>query len=883
MLYLFDGTAIAYRAFFAFINNPLRNSEGINTSGIFGTLNTIIKILEERNPDSLAFVFDRGGKTPRHEKYPEYKATREKMPDELRSTIPLILEAVEAMGIPILQQEGVEADDILATVAGAASANGEKVVIVTGDKDIFQIIDENISILQPGRGGQSDEKLFTVENADERLGVPPEQIVDFLSLIGDSSDNIPGVKGIGKKTAQKLLGDYRTLEDIYENLDKLTKGQRSKLQDGRQDAFMSRELIRLLHIDDFADPDWKSMKRGEQDEKKLKELLTRLELQSMMKKLLDVREPEEKIVLVKEEKYLKDWLSGSPSRLGCFLLWDGPKPFEGKVVGAGLAAEGMDTIYVPVNHRREDELFDSSDNISQFVSIFAEGIDGKEIITHDDKAFMHLIRHDVNLTGTRLLSYLLAPAVSRHTLEFDLMYHLKINLAPLGDLLSSSKAPYASIDMEDAKKACGQRASAVLKLGKVLQEKLEDEDLKSLYDDIEKPLVDILYRMENRGVYIDTDVLDELSARFTEKADELEKQAYNIAEEEFNLDSPKQLREILFDKLDLPVQRRTKTGPSTDIEVLETLSHIHPMPRIIVEYRHFRKLVNTYTSVLPGLVNRDTGRIHSVLHQSVAATGRLSSSDPNLQNIPVRGEHGREIRRAFQAQKEGYVLLSADYSQIELRILAHISGDEGLKAAFESGEDIHTMTASKVFGIDVEEVNSDHRGIAKAVNYGIAYGLTPFGLSKDIDVSIGEAKKIIDDYFDKYPGVKNYMDEMVKDAEDKGYVTTLLGRRRYLPDIQGKNHNLREFAKRTAINTPIQGTSADLIKKAMIDVDKRLRDKGTEGFMILQIHDELLLEVPENEADELSLLLKETMENAMKLSVPIEVEVEFGETWADIH
>ncbi len=885
-LYLFDGTALVYRAYFAFISHPLRNSEGLNTSPIFGVVNSILKILRERDPEHIAFVFDAGGKTQRHELYEDYKATREKMPDELRDVLPYVNETIENMGIPIIMKRGTEADDIMATIARKAAKKGYNPVIVTGDKDLLQVIDKDIHVLSPGRGGRSQETMYTEENAKERMGVSPSQIVDYLALVGDSSDNIPGVKGVGKKTAQKLLDKYKDLDDIYDNIDELSGAVKKKMENSKEQAYLSKKLVQIDYDIDCGDIDFENMKRGGANYKKLAEIFEKLELQSLMKEILPSKETEVEIVIAGSKEDIKKWSDWAGFETALYILWEGEKPFDGQIVGVAFYSGDDKAIYIPVGHKDDEKLFDDGENIalSDFKDIVLPYLDNcTEITMHDLKGGRHLLGKYLEGFDSKLASYLLAPAVHRHNLEFDIMSHLAVQVEPFKELLPSRRSSYKAIAVDSAARACCQRAVSLHKMRKILVNKLENEKLLSLYNDMEKPLMDVLYEMEKIGVYINIDILKDLSDKFTHEAHELQQAAWEQAGEEFNLDSPKQLREILFEKLNLPPQKRTKTGPSTDMEVLEALSKLHPLPDIIVKYRKVKKLLSTYTDKLPDSINPDTGRIHSVLHQAVTATGRLSSSNPNLQNIPIRGEKGREVRKAFRAQNEDEILLSADYSQIELRILAHISDDENLKQAFIDGEDIHTSTAAKVFGLEKDEVDSDQRSAAKAVNYGIVYGLSAYGLSQDIDFTVKESQKIIDEYFNKYPGVKKYMDEIVEKAKEQKFVTTLMGRRRFLPDIDGKNYQMRQFSERTAINTPIQGTSADLIKIAMIRVADRLKEEGLRARMILQIHDELLFEVHKDDAEKFGKIVKEIMENAIDMDVPIKVDVQSGESWADIH
>lgn len=904
-LYLIDGYALIYRAFFALISRPLTTSRGENTSAAWGVTNFLLKILEEHKPDYLGMVFD-AGMSDRHEIYPEYKATREKMPDELKASLPRVREIVEAFNIPVLELEGYEADDVIGTLAIRAAEENLEAVIVSGDKDFYQMIREHICLLNPGRGGAAavDEEWVDLSNANERLGVPPNRVVDYLALIGDSSDNVPGVRGIGPKTAVKLIEEYGSLEDILANADQISgKRARESLQSSQEEARLSKTLV-TIRCDLPVELDLKALECGPPDRQRLKELFLDLEFHTLVREHGAPEEARQEAV-AGEYRTLTDPSEISElaekireeGRMALAVQGTHTDPMRGDLVGVAVSVVPEHGFYLPLSHRAtEGELLDNREirNLpaldSAAMAPLVDVLTDPEIekVGHDLKRAILLFRRlDIELGGvsfdTMVASYLLAPGRREHLLDSLALEHIDFRTKTYEELAGKGKkeTPFEELEAERCCDYLAQQTDVALRLRALFQPELDHLHLDELFRTIEMPLVHVLAEMEWNGIRIDEPFFAEFQSRLAADLRDTEAAIYEKAGTEFNINSNPQLREILFERLELPVIKKTKTGPSTDASVLEELaSRGYELPTLLLKYRQLDKLQSTYVSALPRLVNRRTGRIHTSFNQAVAATGRLSSSDPNLQNIPIRTDLGAEIRRGF-VPADGHLFVAADYSQIELRILAHYSEDPAFVDAFRAGIDIHRQTAALIFGVDSDDVTREMRDRAKTVNFAVIYGIGPFSLGQQLGVSNAEAKEFIDRYFERFPKVRQYLDTQVEFAREHGYVETLTGRRRYIPEIRAKNYNIRSFGERAATNAPIQGTAADLIKIAMIRIDDAIHTEHSGARMLLQVHDELLFESPIDERDATLALVKEHMEGAADLKVPLLVESGVGESWLE--
>ncbi|MBO8138280.1 MAG: DNA polymerase I [Desulfotomaculum sp.] len=869
-LIVVDGNSLAYRAFHAI--PLLTTTKGLITNAAYGFTNMLYKILKEEKPGLAAVAFDKGKITFRNEQYSDYKANRKATPDELRPQFPIIKDILDAMNIKVFEMEGYEADDLIGTIVSKAEEVGLATLIVTGDRDALQLVSPRTRVLLT-RKGITTLEVFDEGKVWERFGVYPNQFIDFRALTGDSSDNIPGVPGIGEKTAAKLLQKYPTLDEIYNNLDELPKRQREKLHEHREQALLSKKLV-TIEKNVPIKVDLAECAYGAPDYKRLLELFTELEFKSLVKSIIGKdtdkksRKKEEKNDQEAVETFKVGYIKlTKPDQLD-ELLNDVTRAEKAAVsvngtVEAGLCAAALATenqvYYLPLENKPEHlqvlKKICEDEKVSKYC--------------HDGKGIIWLLHHHgiklVNLGfDTMVASYLLNPASPNLDLEDIALQNLGIVLPTGGEVPLPAQA------------------EAVKKLVPILHEKLKQQDEERLFYEVELPLVPVLAKMEINGIKADRQELEKMSEELGRRIDELTREIYELAGEEFNINSPKQLGKILFEKLGLPVIKKTKTGYSTDASVLEQLAEKHDIVQKILQHRQLVKLKSTYADGLAGLIDKNTGRIHTTLHQTVTATGRLSSSDPNLQNIPIRLDLGRRIRKVFVPRHQDNVILAADYSQIELRILAHMSGDASFLEAFNTGQDIHTRTASEVFDVPVEKVTREMRSKAKAVNFGIVYGISDYGLARDIKVSRAEARRYIDNYFSRCPGVKNYIDRTVKEAKEKGYVTTLLNRRRYLPDLFSPNRMARNFGERAAMNTPIQGSAADIIKLAMIRIDRELEKRNLKTKMVLQVHDELIFDVPKNELPEVIDLVKECMENAVVLDVPLEVDIKVGPSWYEV-
>ncbi|MFO7893440.1 MAG: DNA polymerase I [Longimicrobiales bacterium] len=901
-LFLIDGYALIYRAFFAMISRPLMTSKGENTSAAFGLTRFLLKLLDEYEPDYLGVVMD-SGDSARTEIYPEYKATREKMPDELRASLPRIRELVEAFRIPVLELEDYEADDVIGTMARLAADAGVETVIVSGDKDFYQLIDDHVKLLNPGRGGQStvDEEWVGPANASERLGVAPEHVQDYLALIGDSSDNIPGAKGIGPKTAVKLIDQYGGVDEILAHADEVSgKRAREALQEYRDEILLSKQLVTIME-DLPVELDLEALEVTGPDRDRLKELFATLEFHGLVREIA-APEPETEALesdyrVVQSEEGVGELAAGVAERaeVAVHVIGGAAAPLQASLVGLAIGLEPGTAAYLPLAHRPAGELDlggHEGMNLPDFEDAAMEPL--RRVLEdpavkktgHDLKYALLVLRQaGVELRGldfdVMIGSYLLEPGRREHELDSLALQHLGHSATTREDLCGKGRSvtPVAECDLDRVRDFACEKADLVVRLRERIEPRLEEYHLEELYREIEQPLIPVLADMETAGIGIDVDFFREVSGKLEKELRLIEEDIYKEAGEEFNINSTPQLREILFEKMELPVIKKTKTGPSTDASVLEELAEQeHRIPRLILEYRQLDKLKSTYVDALPALVNPRTGRIHSSFNQAVAATGRLSSSDPNLQNIPIRTEVGAALRKGF-VPAEGMRFVSADYSQIELRVLAHLAGDETFVRAFRADADIHRETAALVFDVDVEDVTADMRAAAKTINFATIYGIGPYALSKQLGTSVQEAKTFIESYFERLPDVRQYLDRQIERAYEEGYVETLTGRRRYIPEVKSKNYNVRQFGERAATNAPVQGSAADIIKIAMIDIHGELADRRDGTRMLLQVHDELLFEVPEGRVDEITALITDRMEGAFELDVPLRVEVGTGESW----
>ncbi len=891
-LVLVDGSSYLYRAFHAL--PPLTTSKGEPTGAIHGVLNMLQKLIRDYEPEHIAVVFDAGGKTFRDEMFEEYKANRPPMPDELRSQIDPILEAVRAMGLPLLQITGVEADDVIGTLARWADQEKMPTVISTGDKDMAQLVNDNISLINTMTGKSMDR-----DGVKEKFDVYPEQIVDFLALTGDSSDNIPGVPKVGPKTAAKWLNDHETLDEIVAHADQIKGKVGESLRANLEQLDLSRKLA-TIRCDLELGHGVQDLVPGKPDTDCLRKLYQRLEMNSLLRKL---PEAEAEVAAAKpvsgsyqiiySQKDFSAWLKKlEKAKLIAFdTETDSLDYMIAQLVGLSFAVKEGEAAYLPVAHDypgAPDQL--SRDEVLAALQPLLENPKIQKVGHHLKYDAHILANYGIQLAGMKydsmLESYVLNSTATRHDMDSVARRYLGVETISFHDVAGkgAKQLTFDQVPLEQAGPYAAEDADITLRLHRELWRQLKAmPTLCKLYEKIEQPLVPVLLRMERTGVLLDADLLRQQSAEIAVRLQDLEKQSHEAAGQPFNLGSPKQLQEILFEKQKLPIIRKTPKGqPSTAEDVLQELAEDYELPRLILDYRVLAKLKSTYTDRLPEQINDRTGRVHTSYHQAVAATGRLSSSDPNLQNIPIRTAEGRRIRQAFVAA-EGHQLLSADYSQIELRIMAHLSGDESLLQAFADDQDIHRATAAEVFSIAPDEVSDDQRRSAKAINFGLIYGMSAFGLARQLNIRRGEAQDYVDLYFDRYPGVKAYMDNTRQLAREQGYVETVLGRRLYLPEINARNPQRRQYAERSAINAPMQGTAADIIKMAMIQVDDWIRREATDISLLMQVHDELVLEVPESRIEAASERIRELMTGAAKLSVPLKVDLGSGANWDEAH
>ncbi|OGI01721.1 MAG: DNA polymerase I [Candidatus Melainabacteria bacterium GWF2_37_15] len=894
-LILIDGHALAYRQFFALERTGMKTTDNIPTWAVYGFIKALFDILRKVKPDAIAVSFDKGRQTFRVEAYPEYKANRQQMPDSLGEQLGYIVEGIKAIDIPIYEMAGFEADDIIGTIAEKAKQLGHKTLILTGDQDSFQLVDpeKNILVLIPTKGELVE---YDRNKIHEKLGVWPENVVDFKGLSGDSSDNIPGVKGIGEKTAVKLIDQFGSVENIYEHLNEIqSKSVKEKLEHDHEMAVKSKYLA-TIRKDVPIDFDFEHTHFTMPNVENLAAYLKKYQFNSLLKVMPEVlshccmdgapimvesgRKPLDINVQIvdTQEKYDEfiDKLSQQPS-FSLDTETTSLNVFDAELVGMSFGWDN-ETFYVPDGHNLEK------------IKPILENRDIHKVL-QNAKYDMHIFKRlNIELNGismdTMLASYVKDPAF-KHGLKNQAFSYLGYDMIPIEELIGKGKSQItmAQVPVETvANYACAD-AKATWELGQFYDKTLTEEEKKLLYD-IEQPLVPVLVEMERNGVSIDTAYLKELSDELQDNLEKIEAKIFQLAGEKFNVNSPKQVGEILFEKMQLPVKGKvkTQTGYSTSASVLESLRDVHPIISLLLSHRHYAKLKSTYVDTLPALVNPKTGRIHTSFNQTATTTGRLSSSDPNLQNIPIRTEIGNRIRAAFVPKdKENACILSADYSQIELRLLAQISGDEGLLETFCCDGDVHTDTASKVFNVPVSEVTHEMRRTAKTVNFGIIYGQSSYGLSETLRITPGQAKDIIDKYFKTYPKIKEYMDKTIHEARENGYVKTLYGRKRYLKeDLHSRMKQIREFAERAAINSPLQGTAADMIKLAMIRLYNELKNSTFRSKLILQVHDELVLEVYNDELEQIKELVRKCMELDQPLKVPLVVDIACGPSWMEV-
>jgi len=899
LLVLVDGSYYIFRAYHAIGN--LKTSKGEPSGAIYGVINSLKKLLNDFDPDYIGVVFDAKGKNFRNDLYPDYKANRPPMPEDLVNQIKPIHDIVQSLGLPVLVIDDVEADDVIGTLAKQAAAKGINTIISSGDKDLAQLVNDHIRMYNAMNNGIVDRA-----GVIKKFGVTPEQIIDYLILVGDSVDNIPGVPKVGPKTAAKWLNDYGSLDEIIKHADEF-KGKVGKyLRESIERFPLTKELV-TLKCDVALDVKPEDLVFGKPNDQELKTHYTRWQFNSLLKEVKSEIESDsvkheagqgadnsecvyEKIL---EQKELDKWLGELEStELFAFDTETTSLNYiEAEIVGISFAISPDKAAYVPLAHDYEgapDQL-DRKQVLQKFKSLLEDN--NKHKLGHNLKYDMNVLaNHGIELQGCRhdsmLESYVLDSTASRHDMDSLALKYLNRNTIHYEDVAGkgAKQIPFNKVSVEAAAPYAAEDAEVTLKLHQYFWPRLQkSKRLQTLYEELEIPLLPVLSRMERNGVMVDADMLTEQGRQITLLMEEIEEQVCRQAGESFNLGSPKQIQHILYGKLGLPVLAKTPKGqPSTSESVLEELALDHELPRLILEHRGMSKLKSTYTDKLPEQISSKTGRVHTSYHQAVAATGRLSSSDPNLQNIPVRTEEGRRIRKAFIAPP-GHSLLAADYSQIELRIMAHLSGDEGLLDAFAKGEDIHKMTAAEVFGVNSDKVSPDQRRAAKAINFGLIYGMSAFGLSKQLGISRGQAKDYVDLYFERYPGVRKYMEQTREQAREQGYVETIFNRRLYLPEINSRNAALRQYAERTAINAPMQGSAADIIKRAMISVDAWLLKNKINAKLIMQVHDELVLETADNAVTDTRDKVRELMTNAAQLSVPLVVDIGTGKNWDEAH
>ena len=917
--YLLDAYALIYRAYYGLIRSPRINSKGQNTSAIFGFLTTLNEVLQKEQPDLLAIGFDPAGHTFRHELFPEYKAQREATPEDIKKAVPIIKDLIKAYRIPILEVPGFEADDVIGTMAKAAVSKGYEVRMITPDKDYAQLVEPNLLMQRPGHGNAPWEILGPQEVCEKYGLQSPLQVIDYLALMGDAADNIPGCPGVGPKTATTLLQQFGSCEDIIAHSSELKGAVRKKIEEHVDEIKLSKVLT-TIKTDVPLQYDFEQFKIEEPDKEALRQIFTELEFRSFLTKLdgpqkssksapvelslfgsestEDKGNDSERLFSRLENLSYEYKLVDNETEakeLADFLLTNeifsldtettSIEALDAKLVGLSFSTEDFRAWYVPVSRETE--------KAKKILEIFRPVYENPKILKVGQNLkydLTVLANYGIHLSGplfdTMLAHYLIQPEL-RHNMDYLAEIYLNYKTIHIEELIGPKgrgQKNMGDLEPKDIYKYACEDADVTLRLMKPLAEELRKNNLEEVFQNIEMPLMPVLARMERNGVVLDTDTLKEVENDFTLRLQTLEKGIYELAGHEFTINSPRQVGEVLFGELKLSEKvKKTKSGQySTSEEVLRDLHSKHPIVQKILDYRGLKKLLSTYVEALPKLINPATGHIHTSFNQAVTATGRLSSSNPNLQNIPVRGEDGREIRKAF-IPEAGEIFFSADYSQIELRIMAHLSGDEHMIEAFNAGHDVHAATAARIFHKDIKDISKDERRKAKTANFGIIYGISAFGLAERMDVSRTEAKELIDSYFEMYPKIKDYISKAVDTAREKGYIETEFGRRRYLPDINSRNAVVRGYAERNAVNAPIQGTAADIIKIAMIRVQQRLDAEGCKARMMLQVHDELNFSVPTDEFDKVKRIVIEEMQGAYKMSVPLEADCGEGKNWLEAH
>lgn len=952
-LVLIDGMAMVYRAYFALISRPLINKKGMNTSAVYGFVNSLIKILEEEKPDYIAVCFDTEKPTFRHKEYPEYKAQRMEIPSDMPWQIQKTKEVIKAFNIPLIEIHGYEADDVIGTLSHSAEKEGMTTYMVTPDKDFMQLVTKNILMYKPSRsqaGGMvKDVEIIDSEGVKKKFGVTPDAVIDVLGLMGDSSDNIPGIKGVGEKTAIALIQEYGSIDNIYKNIDSISKPKlKEKIINDKNMAMLSKRLV-TIKTDVPLDIKLEDLKRQENHPQELAKLFDELEFKFLLKKYasengvsvasngenkstgkkakekpeeqlqiqVDIPEHTDKVKSIKDVKHkyenistedglkkLVKKISGEPL-ITINVETDSEDPMLSNLIGMSVSVDENTAYYISIhgeeNISGSDSLFDKEEKqkqerregveVNTAIKLLKPLLENKKIKFIGENLkndYLVLKRHGVELSSlyfdTHIGAFILRPE-GIHTIPSLSEKYLNYKTIPLSDITGTGRNQI-TLDKADLNKAgeyCAEKIDVTLQLFHRVKYELEKTNLMKVCSEIDFPLIKVLADMEYEGIKVDQKILSQIDKELVRLIDEYEKKIYKLAGTKFNINSTKQLAEILFEKLKLTPLRKTKTGFSTDVKVLEELRYQHEIAEVIVDYRMLTKLKSTYIEGLSKAINPKTGRIHTSYSQSIAATGRLSSINPNLQNIPIRSEAGRSIRKAFVPRDKSYQLMSADYSQIELRIMAHYADDKNMINAFKRHHDIHTETSMRVFNVGKDKVTPNMRRKAKEVNFGIIYGIGAFGLASRLEIKNSEAKEIIERYFSEYPKVKDYMERTKEFAREFGYVESIVGRRRYLMQIRNKNAAARAEDERAAINMPIQGTAADMIKIAMINIDKEIRKRKLQSKMLLQVHDELVFEVKNDELDELKELVIDKMKNAIKLNVPIEVEVGIGDTWFDAH
>ncbi len=888
---LVDGSSYLFRAYHAL--PAFTSSKGEPTGAIFGVLNMLYKLLDDFDPERIAVVFDAPGKTFRNDLFPDYKANRPSMPEDLRPQIAPLLEAIEAIGLPVLQIVGVEADDVIGTLASKASEANISTLISTSDKDMAQLVSDQVTLVNT-----MSDTILDAKGVYDKFGVWPEQIVDYLALVGDTSDNVPGVQGVGPKTAVKWLAQYNDLKTIVSNAHEISGKVGERLRETLESLPLYKELVTIVR-DVSLSADISELLLRKPDRGKLQLLYEQLELRTLLKRVKEdatdssaTKIIENEYETIFTEKQLDEWLKKIKSAdvVAIDTETTSLNYMDAEIVGISFATEISKAAYIPLTHRYTGAPKQLNINsVLKKLQPWLESDSNK--VGHNLKYDTHiLLNHGIRLRGntydSMLESFIFNSTATRHDMDSVASEYLNRKTIKYEEVAGkgAKQIGFDQVDISTATNYAAEDADITLQIHQHLWPKVNaTPKLKKLYQEIEQPLIKVLQKMEYAGVLIDSEMLRKQSQELANAMTKTESKSHSEAKCQFNLSSPKQLQEILFEQLKLPILGKTPKGqPSTAESVLQELAIDYELPKLILKYRSLSKLKSTYTDKLPLQINTKTGRIHTSYHQAVAATGRLSSSDPNLQNIPIRTEEGRKIRQAFIASP-GYQLLAADYSQIELRIMAHLSQDDGLLSAFKNDQDIHRATASEVFGVEMEKISVAERRSAKAINFGLIYGMSAFGLAKQLGIERSAAQEYVDLYFARYPGVKNYMDETRKAAQADGFVSTIFGRRLFLPEINSKNHQRRQYAERSAINAPMQGTAADIIKRAMISVDEWIEKENIDARLIMQVHDELVLEVNKNEVETCTKTLASIMENAAILDVKLKVDSGLGSNWDEAH